>query len=302
MRRTERTCVIANPSAGRGKAKRLLSEIRSRFAGITESNVALTTARGDEEGLAVRAIDDHCTTIIVVGGDGTCSQVAGAILQRRSRCRLAVVPCGTGNDFAKTLGVSDYSPADIAELVEQGETSAIDIGVVDGHYFLNSCGFGFDASVLEATKRVRFLRGDAVYIYSALAQLFTYRGIAVSADGAAVSRGRNTLMVTVSNGQWLGGAFRIAPQASVTDGELDVGFFRDSNIFDRAKLFAGAFRGTHLGMPSVKTSKMRSITLTFSEPPSMEVDGELLRARSASVKIACLPRALRVVAAPGAIR
>lgn len=261
-----------------------------------------TRHSGDEEQRTNKALGAGATTIIVVGGDGTCSRVAAAIVKAGSECRLGVVPAGSGNDFAKTLGVSDYPPADIAELVERGETSAIDIGVVDGHYFLNSCGFGFDASVLEATKRVRFLRGDAVYIYSALAQLFTYRGISVSADGAAVSRGRNTLMVTVSNGQWLGGAFRIAPQASVTDGELDVGFFSDSNIFQRVRLFAGAFRGTHLGMPSVKTSKARSITLTFSEPPAMEIDGELFRARSTSVKIACLPRALSVVAAPGAIR
>ena len=301
MSLAERTCAIVNPSAGRGRAKRLLSEIRSRFAYISESDIALTVASGDEERLAVRAVDNNCTTIIVVGGDGTCSRVASAILRRGSQCRVAVVPCGTGNDFAKTLGVSDFTPEDVATLVAREKTSHMDVGHIDGHYFLNSCGFGFDASVLAATKHVRFLKGDAVYIYSALAQLFTYRGSSVSVDGAHDSARRNMLMVTVSNGQYLGGAFRIAPHASVIDGELDVGFFSDSNIIERVRIFAGAFRGTHLGLPSVKTVKVQTMTLGFREPPAMEIDGELRHATSSTVKIECIPRALSVIAAPRAL-
>jgi diacylglycerol kinase (ATP) len=215
---------------------------------------------------------------------------------------LAVVPSGTGNDFAKTLGISGLSMDQIAALVAGEESALIDVGVADDNYFLNSCGFGFDASVLAATKRVRFLKGNAVYIYAALAQLFSYRGISVSSDGAVDSAKPPTLMVTVSNGQWLGGAFRIAPHASVIDGKLDVGFFSDSSIFQRVHLFAAALRGTHLGLPSVKATRTQGMTLKFAEPQAMEVDGELRQARATSVKIECLPRALSVVAAPGAIR
>jgi diacylglycerol kinase family enzyme len=144
---------------------------------------------------------------------------------------------------------------------------------------------------------VRFLKGDVVYIYSALAQLFSYRGISVSADSATDAR--KMLMLTVSNGRFLGGAFRIAPRASVVDGELDVGFVGDCNVIDRVRIFAGALRGTHLKLPSVKAERTRAMTLRFSEPPMMEVDGELRQARSSTVKIECLPRALNVIAAPG---
>jgi diacylglycerol kinase (ATP) len=238
----------------------------------------------------------------VAGGDGTCSRVTSAIVSQRSPCRLAVLPTGTGNDFAKTLGLSGLSMEHIAALVDSEQSFLIDVGIADDNYFLNSCGFGFDGSVLAATKRVRLLKGNAVYIYAALAQLFSYRGIIVSTDGAVDSTKRTTLMVTVSNGQWLGGAFRIAPHASVIDGKLDVGFFSDSNIFQRVRLFAGALRGTHLGLPSVKAIRTQGITLNFAEPPAMEVDGELRQARTTAVKIECLPRALSVVAAPGAIR
>jgi diacylglycerol kinase (ATP) len=290
--------VIVNPAAGQGQSLQRASAFGACMVDGVVAGILHTREAGDEERLARRALEDGANVLVAVGGDGTCSGIANAVLKNGRACRLAVIPSGTGNDFAKTLGVEKKTPQQIAELVSSGASSEMDVGHADGRFFLNSCGFGFDASVLEASNRVRFLKGDAVYIYSALTQLFTYRGISVSADGAPDSLPR-TLMVTVSNGQWLGGTFRIAPHASVTDGELDVGFFSDSNVFERAKLFAQAFRGTHLGMPSVKTSKVRSLTLNFSEPPEMEIDGELRRAKSASLTIECQSRALSVIAAPG---
>ena len=210
-----------------------------------------------------------------------------------------MLACGTGNDFAKTLGVLRLDAATIANLVESRQTQRIDVGTTEGSYFLNSCGFGFDAAVLKASNRVRALRGDSVYIYSALRQLFAYRGIDVSRGDVPVSSATKMLMVTVSNGRNLGGAFQIAPDASVLDGHLDIAFFRDSNLLKRMSLFAKAFRGTHLGTRSVVSERARSISLNFSAPPMMEVDGELRQARSSTVQIECLPRALSVIAAPG---
>lgn len=246
------------------------------------------------------ALEGGARTIVAIGGDGTCARIANAILQSGRVCRLAVVPCGTGNDFAKTLGVDGCTADDIASLLERGESTQIDVGLVDGVYFLNSCGFGFDASVLEASQRVRFLKGDAVYIYSALRQLFSYRGIDVSVRGVSDVKRRTMLMVTVSNGRFLGGAFKVAPHASVLDGKLDACFFGDSNVLERVKLFVGAMRGTHIGMRSVSAASVQQLALTFPDNPSMEVDGELRVARSATVELRCVPRALSVIAAPGA--
>jgi diacylglycerol kinase (ATP) len=275
--------------------------VRSAFAAHGIDKVYESTAPGDEERLAVRAVRDGVQTIVAVGGDGTCGRIANAILQSAAECRLAVVPAGTGNDFAKTLGLRRCSPEQVADLVVRDDAGKIDVGIADGHYFLNSCGFGFDASVLEATSRVRFLKGDAVYIYSALRQLFTYRGVEVSVSGAPGVKGGSMLMVTVSNGRWLGGAFKIAPQASVLDGELDACFLGDSNVMQRMKLFLGAMRGTHIGMPSVSAAGVEELMLTFPDNPLMEIDGELRRAQSRTVSVKCVPLALSVVAAPGAL-
>ena len=295
---TAQRVIILNPAAGKGRARELAPQIRESLGAIGVTDLRRTSAPGDEERLAREAIADGTTTIVAVGGDGTCGRIAGAILESRSSCRLAVVPTGTGNDFAKTLGVAAFSAERIATLVAGNDSQRMDVGLADGHYFINSCGFGFDASVLEATQRVRLLKGNAVYIYSALRQLFTYRGLTVSTPGA---RGGRMLMVTVSNGRHLGGAFLIAPHASVLDGQLDVSLFADCNVVERARIFAGALRGKHLDHPAVRTSKVRSVELEFDSAPAMEIDGELRHATSRTVEIECVPRALSVIAAPGII-
>lgn len=290
-----------NPAAGRGRIRAALPNLCETFSARGITATYETSAPGEEEELAARAIGAGARTIVAVGGDGTCGHIANAILRSAAPCRLAVVPTGTGNDFAKMLGLAGYAPEQVADLVIRGDATPIDVGFADGHHFLNSCGFGFDASVLEASNHVRFLRGDAVYIYSALRQLFTYRGMEVSASGVAgVKRGR-MLMVTVSNGRFLGGAFKIAPHASVLDGRLDACFFSDSNVVERVRLFVGAMRGTHIGMPSVTAASVQHLALTFASSPWMEMDGELRRARSRTVELTCVPRALLVVAAPGAL-
>ena len=299
---TEPTVLISNPAAGRGRIRASLPGIHEAFARLGVTTFYQTTAPGEEEALAQRAIAAGAKIIVAVGGDGTCSKIANAILASRSGCALAVVPAGTGNDFAKTIGVEHHDAAEIAQLVAEGNAQRIDVGSIDGRFFLNSCGFGFDASVLDASNRVKFLRGDAVYIYSALKQLFTYQGIDVAADRLARRSSARLLMVTASNGQYLGGAFHIAPNASVTDGKIDFCFFNDCGVFERIRLFVGALRGKHLQMPSVTFASVDKMTLTFATPPAMEVDGELNVAKSSIVHLRCSPRTLSVIAPPGALR
>jgi diacylglycerol kinase (ATP) len=291
--------VIFNPAGRGGAARDLSAEVARQFGGIGLS-IRETRAPGDEERLAQDALARNVTTIIAVGGDGTCSNIANAIVRAGSTCRLAVVPAGTGNDFAKTLGVQKSSIADVVQLVLRGELTRIDVGRVGGRYFINSCGFGFDASVLDATTRVKILKGDALYIYAALRQLFTYKGLRIAVDGVFDATGKDILMVTVSNGRFLGGAFHIAPEASVLDGKLDVCVVRDANVLQRVRLFASAFRGTHGRLPAVQTIRTERISLTFPSPPAIELDGELRQAQSHEVTIECVPRALNVIAASNA--
>ena len=285
--------VIINPASGRGRGARRLPALRVAFRAAGIPDIRLTAAAGDEERLARQALDAGCTTVIVVGGDGTWSKVASALAG--SDCRLALVATGTGNDFAKTLGIPASDARAMARLALGGPDEWIDMGRVDGRPFLNIAGFGFDASVARAMMEVRWLRGDALYLYASARELFGYRGLEVGIMPDDAEGFRNRLLLAICNGRRFGGSFVIAPNASVTDGQLDAIAVGDASPARRVALFAAATTGAHLRMPEVSEHRAPLFTLRFRAPPIYQADGELCQAARAEVEVASVPRALRIV-------
>ena len=287
--------MIANPAAGRGRGSRLLPRVKSAFGahGVTELRVS--TGPGQEGELARRAIDDGFDTLVAVGGDGTWSNVANQILHSRADVRLALLAGGTGCDFAKTTGSPAGDPEATARLASEGPDTRVDVGRIEDRHFLNVSGFGFDIAVLEDVERIPLLRGNALYMVSAVRQLLGYRGIDIGlASAAGTWRGRH-LMLIVANARNFGGAFAIAPGASLTDGMLDAVSILDASAARRISLFGAAVKGKHVTAPEVRVEQARAFTLEFESPPAYETDGEYNRARGARVEIASLPGALRVV-------
>lgn len=296
---SHRVCVIVNPASGKGRGAKAAPEVRRAFAASGVTDVRTTSAKGDECTVARRAIEDGVDTIVAVGGDGTWGNVANAILASGAPVRLALAAAGTGNDFAKTVGAPARDFAATARLAVEGPDVLVDVGRIEDKYFLNVAGFGFDIAVIEDAERVNWLKGDALYIYCALRQLFAYKGmpIGISANGGGGAAAQHQhLMLIVANGRNFGGSFRIAPAASVTDGLLDAVGIDVAAPLRRAKLFGAATKGTHVGLPEVHTLQAPSFALSFPTPPAYETDGEYNRARSATLEVRCVPRALRVVA------
>jgi diacylglycerol kinase (ATP) len=248
--------------------------------------------------LARQAIRDGAKTLVAVGGDGTWGNVANAIIGAGAGrdVRLALLAAGTGNDFAKTVGApaTDYEAT--ARLAVGGPDVAVDVGRIEGKHFLNVTGFGFDIAVIEDAASVTWLKGGLVYPYCALRQLFGYRGITIDVASAAERRGNTEhLMLIIANGKHFGGAFRIAPNASLVDGRLDAVAIRTVAPLRRIGLFAATTKGTHVTHPDVRTEQASSFTLTFPSPPAYETDGEYNRATSSTLEVSCVPRALRIV-------
>jgi diacylglycerol kinase (ATP) len=298
----ERVTVIVNPAAGRGRGARVLPRVRAVFGsvGVTDVRVTGPGPGQGEAALARRAVGEGATTIVAAGGDGTWSNVANAILGTNPDCRLGLIASGTGNDFAKTAGAPARDLALTARLAVEGEDSRVDVGRIEERYFLNIAGFGFDIAILEDIPRVRLLRGDAVYVCAALRQLLRYDGLDIEVHsprgGCASTR---HLLLILANARHAGGAFRIAPHASLTDGLLDAIAIHDARPRRRLALLAAATRGTHLRHPEVKTASAPSFQLSFAQPPAYETDGEYRRAATTRLDVRCVPSALRIVA-PGA--
>lgn len=296
---SERVAVVVNPAAGRGRGARILEGLASSLAEAGATEISVTARPGDEIQLTERAIDGGATTIVVVGGDGTTNEVANVILRSGSDTRLAVLPAGTGNDFAKVTGTGGISLNDLIGLVNSESDVRVDVGQVEDRYFLNSCGFGFDVAVLERSLQNRWLRGNAVYIYSALTQLPGFPGLRLALDHDA-ERSLHLLLV-IANSPYFGGRFRIAPDALMTDGMLDSIAIAGVSPARRVGILAAAMGGKHSRYRECSTGRARTFNVAFDAPPMYQTDGELHRAESSDLRVTSCPAALRVVVAPGTI-
>jgi len=217
---SHKICVIVNPASGRGSGARALPAIRAAFSAVGVSEVRLTSAKGGESADARKALDDGFDTIVACGGDGTWGNVANALLAAGAgrQARLVLIATGTGNDFAKTVGAPARDFPATARLAVDGADMAVDVGRIEGRHFLNVSGFGFDIAVLEDIERISWLKGDMLYLYSALRQLFSYGGVEIGIATPKKRRDpRRHLMLIVANARRFGGSFRIAPGAMLNE-------------------------------------------------------------------------------------
>lgn len=293
--------VIANPAAGGGRGAKILAAVERATSSRRHIIVRSTRGPGDEAKLAERAVAQGARAIIAVGGDGTWSKVAAALLQSDRRPPLALIAAGTGNDFAKSVGAPAGDIERTLALIDSGETRRVDAGTVEGKSFLVCCGFGFDTAVLQRMRSVRGLRGSARYVYAALRELSSYDGFEVALEEDSAESGpapgmRRLLMLVVANAQHYGGAFRIAPHASLTDGLLDAVALSPRKSLARLSLLLSATRGAHVSSPAVREYQQRLFDLRFPAPPLYNLDGDLCQARSRTLRVECLPAALAVVA------
>jgi diacylglycerol kinase (ATP) len=292
----ERVTVIVNPAAGRGRGAKLITQLTSVYADVGVSDIRRTRYKGDEYDIALAAIEDGATTLVVVGGDGTTGNVANAILSTGKDVRLGVSPAGTGNDFAKILGTAKLKLSEVARLSVAGGNVRADAGKIEDRFFLNCAGFGFDVAVLENIGKNSWLRGNAVYLVTAFQQLYDFAGSELTIESSnGVSANGLHMILVVANSPHFGGMFRIAPGASVVDGKLDAVAVRDVPFLRRASLLAAVANGTHPRFEECTIQQASSFDIRFSAPPSYETDGELHQARSERVTVSCAPGALRVV-------
>jgi diacylglycerol kinase (ATP) len=231
-----------------------------------------------------------------VGGDGTTSNVAHAIVESGKPVALGLVPGGTGCDLARSLDIPQSDVARCAAIVSAGKTTQIDVGRVEGHSFLNVAGFGFDIAVLDRSLRVKWLKGELLYLFCALLEMKAYPGFRLrSTLDAAPGPDGIHMMVIVANARKFGGGFHIAPEASLDDGRLDVVSFGELGFFARLKAMGALMRGQHVGLEAIAHHAASSMTFEFEEPPGFETDGERRQARGTSLEIMTLPKALTVL-------
>jgi diacylglycerol kinase (ATP) len=261
---------------------------------------AFTTRAGDEVRLLDRALADGVDCIVAVGGDGTWSAAADRILASgRNAVALGLLPVGTGNDFGKSIGVRHERIVDVMRAIAGRTTRVVDAGRVGDRHFLNVVGMGFDIAVIDDAARTPLLRGDLLYKFCAVRQLFRFPGTPLAiASGDTPPRPLRALMLTISNANYFGGSFHIAPKAKLDDGRLDLVAIHDAPPGRRARLFDAVAKGTHENLREVEFVTAPSFTIHFEGTLRYEADGEVF-STTAPLVVSSVPAALRVCAPAG---
>jgi diacylglycerol kinase (ATP) len=295
----QRALVILNPAADRGAARRAKDPVARAFRHQGwVVDIAETEQPGHGTVLAAAAGRDGVPTVIVVGGDGTVHEVANGLLQVRSPARLGVVPVGSGNDFAKLLGVYRHEVTRAVARIATAVPRRFDAGRALGEYFVNTMGFGFGAAVVRARNGMPGLRGFLSYLVPVLKTFAHFRPpeFAVRADGFA-ERGR-MMMVEVCNGTTAGGDYRFAPGADPGDGRLDVCVIRRVGLFRFLRALPRVMKGTHVGLKEVALVPTTTLTIHSPEEPLLvHLDGELREPGVHECTVTVEPKCLNVLVA-----
>jgi len=290
---------IVNRAAGGGRCAKhapgTLADLERRG---TTLDVVFTESPGHATELARRAAADGARRFLSVGGDGTAAEVVNGLMEAgvSPTCELAMLPFGTGNSFLRDFGVMDVNTA--VERVERAQSAPIDVLRLtheDGTlHFINTMGTGFVARAGELTnERFKFL-GVAGYVAAVFVCVVRLRYEHNVLRYAGALDDAETVLTSFSNSKFTGGSMQMAPDASATDGLLDV--VRAGKL-SRAALtaaFARIFAGTHTDLDEVWTAQVDRVDFVNPTHQAVLVDGDLYHLTPHSVDV--LPGALRLIA------
>ncbi|MER7826452.1 diacylglycerol kinase [Streptomyces sp. NPDC096097] len=292
--------LFVNPTAGRGRGAHAAQPAASavRAAGFSVRTVVGTDAP-DALARLMAAVREGTGAVIAVGGDGVVSLALQALAG--TPVPLGVVAVGTGNDFARAMGLPVREPARAgqlaAEALKESRIREIDLGRVGGadyeKWFGTVLCSGFDSRVNDRGNRMRLPVGRFKYDLAMIAELAAFRPFPyrITLDDGPVIETEATL-VAVGNGPSYGGGMRICADAVPDDGLFDVTVVGDCSRATLLKVFPQVYKGRHLGHPKVTVHRARKITLEAAGL-SAYADGEPLGVLPVTAE--CVSRAVRLL-------
>lgn len=254
--------------------------------------------------------EKNCTEILVLGGDGTISEVINGIMranltpEQRANIKFGIMPRGTGNDFARHWGLTkDFKHS--LEIFFAGKAKPLDVGCVtywrnniEHHrYFINSLGFGFDPLVCRMANELKYYIGShhVNYFFALFGALAKYKSphVRLNVKGDTLVEGK-MFVAAVSNGSYVGGGMRLNPQADPSDGVLHAMFLTPPTLKQIAQAVAKLFNGKLQELPFVHTVVTDDMLVHTKQHQSFEADGIVMDI-SGPCKVTCMKHALQMI-------
>jgi YegS/Rv2252/BmrU family lipid kinase len=289
----DRYLLLVNPSAGGGRASKLLPEVeaRMRARGLDHRTVATESVEhGRREALAAVGWGE---VVAVMSGDGLIGQVGGALAGTGGT--LAIVPGGRGNDLARVLGIpTEVSGA--VDLLADGAPRQIDVGEINGSRFLGIASCGFDSDANRIANEAKLIKGNLVYAYAAIRALIAWKPARFVLRLDDTRREFTGFSVAAANSKAYGGGMFVAPDAELDDGLFDVVAVADVGKLRALRGMPKVFKGTHVDDEYVRVERAAELTIDADRPFAVYADGDHVADLPATLRL--LPSALRVIAPP----
>ncbi|RIH88722.1 putative lipid kinase YtlR [Meiothermus luteus] len=290
---------VVNPAAGRGRVGQMLERlerlIHQQASGL-KVEVAVTQRPGHATELAQQAPPQ--SRVVAVGGDGTVHEVVRGLVG--SDKVLGVVPIGSGNDFARMVGLHRLGLEGAVEAALRAPAQPVDLGLVNQQPYGASLGIGFDAAVArKALEAPTFLRGMPRYLYSLFGVLreLELPHLELYQDDHLVYQGPS-LLVALMNAPTYGGGIPIVPQAVPTDGRLSVAVAGRFSRLGVVGILPRLLTGRHVHHPRLRFFQGEAFLVRFDRPVPAHTDGELIPP-SSEYRVRVLPKGLAVAGFAG---
>ncbi|MCL4297898.1 MAG: diacylglycerol kinase family lipid kinase [Anaerolineae bacterium] len=290
--------VILNPYGGRLPKEAKITLVEQALGQVSlDYHLELTTRRGQGIELARQAWLEGWPVVAAAGGDGMVNEVSNGLLQAAGEAEagtLGIIPVGTANDLAEMLHI----PFDVKAACQRlaaGATRLIDVGEVNGHYFVNNSAVGLEPVVTEAHDRMRWVKGNLRYILAALKTLAQARPWYMRLSWGDSSFEGFINLVSIGNSNRTGGFFYMTPHARPDDGLLDFIYAAGLSRWQMLQLLPQTFKGAHVHHPQVAYHQTASLSITASPPTLIQTDGEILPGNATEIVYRLIPRKLRVI-------
>ncbi len=293
METTVKVRILYNPGSGfQLRSRGDLDRLRSLFLDYgLQAEIIRLTEKYQCTVLARQAVEEGYEMVVVIGGDGTVNEAVCGLVN--SDVLLGIIPAGSGNGISRTLGIP-LNPSEACRVIAEGHSRRIDVGLLNGHYFLGVAGVGYDALVgYLFERRWGKLRGMWNYFLSAVVGYFQYRPYPIELRTGHETRSVAPLLVTIANTTQFGGGAIIAPQAQPDDGLFDVCIVHQLNLFQALYYWPRLFSGHIDTVPQWEMLRTDAVEVISDKPLPVHVDGDFLEL-SAHVRVSLVPGGLSV--------
>jgi diacylglycerol kinase (ATP) len=284
--------LLVNPTSGKGRGARLCEPVAQRLRGHGYDVDIVVGRDADEAFDQVRnRVAKGVDALVAVGGDGLVNMALQVVAGTRTP--LGIVPAGTGNDIARSLGLPLDEPVAAVDLLATAEPRAVDVGRALGRWFGGVLSSGFDSMVNERANRMRWPRGRSRYNLAIAAELRTFRPVPFVLELDGERWETEAMLVAVGNGVSYGGGMKVCPGAVMDDGLFDVTVLGPISKLEFVRVFPQVYSGAHVDHPAVTVRRAKCVSLAATGVTAY-ADGE----RVAQLPVTCdvLPGALQMLA------